>query len=244
MLFLQACEGHQFKYVAHPLKENYYVLCVPGYALERTCGYGSCFNEDDVSYPCSKNCKSTTPAADSAIKKHCVSMQTDPLDRVYIENDCNSFYVCMGRDKEPLHVKCPPHQYFAVDYKMCVDNTEGTCKPVSKWCEDKNDGTRVPLSSCHMYYECTKNKALIKICEYGFFFDMKLKKCVKGICEQDNRKPTCKLSSRVLRYPHKKCNKFYQCSGKIPIEKQCPTGGIFDHIRRTCVEDVKKDCKV
>lgn len=232
--FLKVCHGNQFKYVPHPIsKKNYYVLCVPGRAIEMTCNYGECFDEKAFGIPCSV-CKSNTTAVDQDTRAHCDKNGIEPLDRVPNYNYCESFYICMGKDVAPFPVKCPSKQYYSVDQKMCIDKIEPTCTPLSKLCENKKPG-RFAFEPCHLYYDCADGKIKIETCSYGHKYDPSSLKCIRGSCEKDMRKPNCKGKTNGSKLAHKKCNKFYECSDNLPTEKECPSGQYFDTIQSKCL---------
>lgn len=234
--FLKVCHGHQFKYVAHPSpKENYFVLCVPGRAIEMTCDYGECFDEKALGIPCSKVCKSNTTAVDQDTRDHCNDDHTEIFDMVHHENDCESYYLCIGKNLAPMLLNCPPEQYFSVEQKICTTKTEPTCMPFSELCEKNNNRGSHPLKLCYMYYECTTGKTKIRTCSYGHKFDENLNTCIRGSCEEDLRQPNCKDKSNGYKLAHKKCNKYYECTQNIPVEKECPNGNYFDAMQHNCL---------
>ncbi|XP_065359267.1 peritrophin-44-like [Calliphora vicina] len=236
----ELCQGLEFQFVAHPSIQQNYIICVPGAGVEKSCAASECFDERNP--PCSTTCNANTNVADQKTKDYCNDDDTPLLDRVSNDKDCESYYLCVGKNIDPLSQKCPPNQHFSEKHNTCMSYHEANCEASSKWCKKRKDNTRFPKDNCYEYYECENELALTKSCAYNEHFDRDLGKCVSGMCEDDKRVPDCKNKHDGVRVAHAKCYKYFVCLNQSLYEAQCASGYYYDGDRSVCVRDVNNVC--
>ncbi|KAM7356709.1 uncharacterized protein ACRADG_002351 [Cochliomyia hominivorax] len=233
----QHCQGLEYQFKGHPTDRHKYLLCLPNGSREMSCD-AKCFDERNP--PCS-DCPATSGVPDH-VKKYCKEEPNTLLHRVANEQDCQSYFLCLGETDDPLHLDCPENQHFSKKHKKCMNYYEADCLATTKWCKNRKDGTRFPNEKCYGYYECRKEETVRKACKYGEHFNADLGKCVKGICHDDKREPNCKKVKDGVRLAHPKCHKYYVCLNQSPFEVQCTTGYYFDVNNDRCERDVNNVC--
>lgn len=205
-----------------------------------TCGYGKCFNEQDPKNPCSANCISDAKAMDPEIRHHCHNYNTDHLERLPNPKDCESYYICRGKDADPLLIQCPPNQHYSEKQKTCLAKTEAMCSLIAKRCERQNEGLRLVHYNCFQYYECHRGKIYTEICPYNEQFDKVRSMCVPGKCDDDRRIPVCIGQEDGTTFPQRRCYMYYECQGGKTYSHECPGGEYFDGLK--CIKDDKDNC--
>lgn len=158
------------------------------------------------------------------------------------DNDCESYYLCVGKNLDPLPLKCPPNQHYSDEHKKCLNYIEANCAATTKWCKNRKDGTRFPHTNCYRYYECQNATTVVETCSYGEHFNREINKCDSGICQEDTREPDCKNKNDGSRLAHAKCYKYYVCLNKSLFEAQCASDYYFHDKLGSCVRDVNNVC--
>ncbi|XP_023299573.2 peritrophin-44-like [Lucilia cuprina] len=236
----ELCQGIEFQYIAHPSNQQSYIICIPGGGIEKQCDPSNCFDERKP--PCSTTCSANTNVPDQKTKDYCNDDDTPLLDRVANDKDCDSYFICVGKNVDPLAQKCPTNQHFSEKHKTCMSYHEANCAANSKWCKNRRDNTRFPKDTCYEYYECQAEITLTKTCSYGEHFDKDLGQCVSGICQDDKRVPDCKNEKDGFRLRHSKCYKYFVCLNQALFEAQCANGYYFESDRGVCMKDTYKVC--
>ncbi|XP_035228483.1 uncharacterized protein LOC118200626, partial [Stegodyphus dumicola] len=197
------------------------------------------------------------------------------------ERDCGKFYDCK-RGEYKIH-KCPKNKLFDEERRSCEDDDHVSCgqrihpdmdpdepqdeiiDPIPNFRCKHNHGRFTHEEYCHWYYHCHDNKASIRQCKNGKYYNSKRKKCYdpKDVSCEGRRKPddvdmttefiTTEVSTtdtpefqcprKEGKFAHERdCGKFYDCKrGEYKIHK-CPKNKLFDEERRSCEDDDHVSC--